>query len=617
MLAGGDRKITLFNFEKWLELNMLNITMLRCKIQLALLKLAKLIFILSITTALASCHFINVTPNPKKISCAVTSKYTKVPIKLSQSCIYKDLEQLNVSSQLIKFTPNYQLWSDGATKTRWIYLPQNTQINTSNPDRWIFPVGTQIFKEFRQISTKTNNEIKVETRHLQKIKSGAGINSWLLNTYLWNIEQTEAYLNSGVNNVLNTEHDIPTQQDCIDCHKGNTDIILGFEAIQLSDKQGKYAFGHGTQRKENEWTLKSLISKNRLTHPIDTPVLPGVEIEQKVLGYLHANCGNCHNKLGHAAEQEAEHLNFRHELSFDTLAKTNVYTTAVNQKTRNFTAVPYIILGASQDELALYQSALYLRMNSTDEDYRMPMLASEKVDYQALSLIHQWLKTLPTPDNVKFNKTQIKPNKLTYNNLLPLKSNILTGPGLQVEVQFINSQFIPPVMAIYWPEDHSLKNVPIMDHNNGYFSEKLILGNKGSQMSLRNSDEVGHTIYVKDKKQNVRWQLNYMPPNSSFEQELFWDNDIFVEMKCRLHLYMSSWVGSISSKFYKITKFKANQNYQRFSMTGFPEKFKEIKIWLPKFGLFTTTLEIGQQKSIELKLAGHIQGKITLKRSAQ
>ncbi|MCJ8300667.1 MAG: hypothetical protein MJK13_17280, partial [Pseudomonadales bacterium] len=190
-------------------------------------------------------------------------------------------------------------------------------------------------------------------------------------------------------------------------------------------------------------------------------------------------------------------------------------------------------------------------------------------------------------------------------------------PGLQVEVQLFNSLIKPPVLALYWSEDSSLDASAIMDHQDGFFTEKLIVGNKGSKMSLRNSDEVGHTTYVKDIKQNIRRQLNYMSPNTSFEQELYWDNDIFVEMKCRLHLYMSSWVGSISSKYYKIVEFAAQQNYKRFAMSSYPENFKKIKIWMPNVGLLETSIEIGEQQSIELKVANQIIGVIRLNRTAQ
>ncbi len=563
---------------------------------------------------LQACQF-DTKPAAQTFDCKQTSSYRAVPNRLSQSCLYADITVFKVSPQLRKFTPNYQLWSDGAVKSRWIYLPEGSQINNENPDRWIFPVGTQIFKEFRKV-LKNNQEIKVETRHLQKITPGKGVDSWLVSTYMWNRAQTDAtYLATGAVNVFNTGHKIPSEQECVDCHQGNTDFILGFEALQLSDAQAKNAFGHGPKQTLDDMTLKELIKQRKLTHFMSLPVLPGNKLTQQALGYLHANCGNCHNPLGYAAEQEAEHLKLRHKVTYTRLRDTDVYQTAVNQKTKNFTAVPYIFLGAQDDELAIFQSAAYIRMNSTDENYRMPLIGREKVDYQGVELMHQWLLTIPTPEEFESTKSQ---KRQTASNIIHKPINeVLTGKGLQIAVQFYKDQNIVPVMAVYWPQDKSLKNNPVMDHKNGYFSDKLIVGNKGDTLSLRNSDEVGHTIYVKDKKNSVNWQLNYMPPDSEFEQALFWDNDVFVELKCRLHLYMSSWVGSISSKYHITSLFEESESYKRLSMNNYPEHFSVLKIWLPKFKLIETTINIGDEQRFDLIKGDEIQGQIRIKRVAQ
>ncbi|NQZ05779.1 MAG: hypothetical protein HRT35_01330 [Algicola sp.] len=567
---------------------------------------------LSFTLLLTSCNSSQTPLATTSIDCATTSTYTTAPQRLSQSCLYSDSTSLTVSSQLKRFTPNYQLWSDGADKLRWIYLPPGTQVNTDDPDRWVFPVGTQFFKQFSQIVD--GDAIKVETRHLQKTYSGEGVDSWLISTYLWNAQQTDAMLSDGASDVLGSDHDIPTQQNCIDCHKGNTDFILGFDAIQLSDKQGKNAFGHGPKRQSGELALQQLISTGLLTNNISQPVLPGNALEQKTLGYLHANCGNCHNPLGHAADNDAAHLKMRHELAFTTLEATDVYKTAVNQPTQNFTVTPYIAMGAQDEELALYQSAMFVRMNSVDETYRMPLLAREKVDYMGLDLVHQWLMTLPTPQTFEFNK---EGKKTTKQGATLLQTSVaLTGRGLQVEVEFFDPQQAPPVYALYWPEDKSLNSTPVMDHKAGYFTEKLLLGSQGSTLSLKNSDEVGHTIYVKDKKQNVKWQLGYMPPESSFEQKLFWQDDVFVEMKCRLHLYMSAWVGSISSQYHKIVELEEGQTFSRVEMVDYPEGFTELKIWLPKFEPINTVIEIGQAQSFELRKGEVVVGALRLSRFA-
>jgi len=156
-----------------------------------------------------------------------------------------------------------------------------------------------------------------------------------------------------------------------------------------------------------------------------------------------------------------------------------------------------------------------------------------------------------------------------------------------------------------------------MDHVEGDFTEKLIVGNKGSTMSLRNSDDVGHTIYVKDKRKNIKWQLSYMPPGSVFEKDLFWEEDIFVEMRCRLHLYMSAWVGSITSRFHKIVEFKEGQRQMQVVMKDFPEKFSQLKIWMPKINSIDTNILPGEQKDFVLKTAKKSRGTLAIKRLPQ
>ena len=45
--------------------------------------------------------------------------------------------------QVVLLAPAYELWSDGALKRRWIRLPPDGRIDTSDMDSWVFPIGTQ------------------------------------------------------------------------------------------------------------------------------------------------------------------------------------------------------------------------------------------------------------------------------------------------------------------------------------------------------------------------------------------------------------------------------------------------------------------------------------------
>ena len=82
------------------------------------------------------------------------------------------------------FSPQYPLWTDGAAKRRWVYLPAGTTIDASNPRQWEFPVGTRFWKEFSFAGRR------VETRVLWKT-SDAG---WLAGSYVWNKDGTDAVL---------------------------------------------------------------------------------------------------------------------------------------------------------------------------------------------------------------------------------------------------------------------------------------------------------------------------------------------------------------------------------------------------------------------------------------
>src|SRR5688572_24193543 len=85
------------------------------------------------------------------------------PRRLSQTALYRDIADKEVSSSAQEFQPRYVLWSDGADKRRWIRLPAGKSIDTSDLDHWKFPVGTQFYKEF------SAGGKRLETRLIEKV----------------------------------------------------------------------------------------------------------------------------------------------------------------------------------------------------------------------------------------------------------------------------------------------------------------------------------------------------------------------------------------------------------------------------------------------------------------
>lgn len=117
------------------------------------------------------------------------------PRFLSETGLYSNVATLEIDSRNRTFSKQYPLWSDGATKRRWVRLPVGSQINVADLQKWELPVGTRFWKEF------SSNGRKVETRFLWRTAK----NTWVLASYVWNDAQTDAQLASeaGVANILN------------------------------------------------------------------------------------------------------------------------------------------------------------------------------------------------------------------------------------------------------------------------------------------------------------------------------------------------------------------------------------------------------------------------------
>src|SRR5262245_27296145 len=64
----------------------------------------------------------------------------KNPPTLMDTGLCVDAACTQIAAGIKTYKPRWELYSDGATKKRWIYLPPGTQIDTSDPDYWQFPV---------------------------------------------------------------------------------------------------------------------------------------------------------------------------------------------------------------------------------------------------------------------------------------------------------------------------------------------------------------------------------------------------------------------------------------------------------------------------------------------
>lgn len=266
------------------------------------------------------------------------------------------------------YAPQYTLWADGSGKERYLYLPEGTTIDTTDPDAWIFPVGTVFWKTFAV------GELKIETRILTKLTDEAGPGGWSMRVYAWNEAQdavTEVV--DGVSDALGTTHDIPSHSMCERCHQGAADVGLGVSAIQLNHS------GTGV-------TLSTLQSESRVSHPISltSAVVPGDATAQAALGYLHANCGHCHG-----GEAPPGGFVMRLSVGAANVEDTGTYTTGVGVASGwAHEGVTARIATADPDA-----SAVAVRMGIRG-DGQMPAIGTEEVDSEGLAAVRAWISSL-------------------------------------------------------------------------------------------------------------------------------------------------------------------------------------------------------------------------------
>jgi hypothetical protein len=278
-----------------------------------------------------------------------------------------------------QFEPKYPLWADGALKRRYIYIPRCSTINTDDMDHWSFPVGTRLWKDFSVDGTR------VETRMMHHF--GPGQDDWIYAAYQWDQLSPDdpaaaKSVLTGVVDANGTAHDIPAAPGaCVNCHGKLAEKVLGFSAFQLSHP------GSGE-------TIERISQLGWLTTPApDGFQVPGTPVEQAALGYLHGNCGGCHNSTGQLPASAPMLL--RLLVAQQTVATTDTLLTTVGILTKN--GNPALLDKPRIDPMAPGNSTVLLRMKNRG-GYPMPPLGSELPDLDGgVKDVEAWVNSLPLP----------------------------------------------------------------------------------------------------------------------------------------------------------------------------------------------------------------------------
>lgn len=312
-----------------------------------------------------------------------------LPRTLHATGLYTEAGGRQLRAGVAAFSPQYPLWSDGAAKRRWVWLPPGRRIDAAKPDAWQFPPGTRLWKEF------AHGGRPVETRFITRRADGR----WLYASYVWNEAGTEARLApaEGLRDMPRKDapdgrYDIPSRDDCRACHDSAPVPVLGLGALQLSPDRDPQAV-HGVPAAAGELDLPGLVDRGWLRRLppalLSTPprIAAAHPVERAALGYLHANCGHCHNADG-APAPVALRLAQRvatPEASAQAVRQALLVLPARSRTAGSTVDAPPVRPG---DPAA---SLLLQRMHSRQPQSQMPPLGTRVPDTEALALITRWI----------------------------------------------------------------------------------------------------------------------------------------------------------------------------------------------------------------------------------
>jgi len=324
-----------------------------------------------------------------------------LPPLLSETGVYTNTPNRIPAPGLIPYVPITPLWSDGASKSRYLAVPNNGGVITPNQQitfaptgSWSFPAGTIFVKNFDLVVNTTNASVplqRLETRLLVRDVNGAvyGV------TYKWRADNSDAdLLTSSLNEAILITNATgistqtwyyPSPADCLTCHTPVANYVLGVNTRQLNGNQTYPATGVTDNQ------LRTLNRLGLFNPAFDEAGITNFEqlasltnlsasLQQRSRSYLDANCAQCHQPGGTGITFDAR---------YDTpLAEQDI----TNYPAAFSLGYDHACIVKAED---VWRSMIWERMNTTNATAKMPPLARNLIDTNGVAVMGQWINSLP------------------------------------------------------------------------------------------------------------------------------------------------------------------------------------------------------------------------------
>lgn len=292
------------------------------------------------------------------------------PATLGEYGFFVDPATQTAASGVTPYRIQTPLWSDGAEKLRFVYLPAGTKAKAQGDGLLDLPVGAALIKTF-----KLDGRL-IETRVLLHRAEG-----WVALPYQWNREQTEARLAlAGARLDLKTpqgqaiSYAIPNKNQCKECHQQKDAVVpIGPKARNLS------AAWLTSFHKAGKLDAVPKVS-SRLPLWEDRAKLAAAPVAR---GWLDSNCAHCHNPTGSASNSG---LDLRWEQSDPIALGVNKRPVAAG---RGSGGLEFDVLPGHPE-----QSIMIYRMGSLEGGISMPEVGRSSIDPDGQAAVTQWIKEM-------------------------------------------------------------------------------------------------------------------------------------------------------------------------------------------------------------------------------
>jgi len=327
---------------------------------------------------------------PERISPVVFNIDSLPYNNLSEYNFFKDnISDLDPVYGVVPYDLNSTLFSDYAKKKRFVWMPKDSTakyINDYTP--FDFPVGTILIKNFYydNILPDMNTKI-IETRLMIKLED-----DWTFANYEWNNAQTDASfitdsrflafdweLNGEAKSV---NYKIPGFPECFTCHnKYDTPLPIGPKPQNINRD---YMYVDGTKNQMAKWVEQGYLDENYPSY-INSLVEWDDEsqpLDLRVRSYFDINCAHCHSDQSYCdyASMRFE-FNKTEDLSnLGVCIESDFYINSV---------ISHIVKPG-----VLERSALYFRISSNEDQYKMPLIGRTLNHDEGIELIEEWINSL-------------------------------------------------------------------------------------------------------------------------------------------------------------------------------------------------------------------------------